>query len=896
MPVHMAHAMCGNLPRLGLSIDILGPGAYRQADSANGRMKLCEFSSEGASSRRLPLHSTRVDKLLRARCLDRHGTRRFVLNERRVSHHSENLRNLPGGGTAMSDILSTQNNYRSLSIRDLLQARDLYHYHLLNKPNVVGTAIGLYLIRKHDPYLEEQTAQRRRKAKAKRHAGKSERTFGNSEIREYSWPCVHAFVREWTEESEFGGAGAKLHPEDMVPKTLYLPDGRMIPVCVTRVEQEGPDDKPPAWVWPGGIFGGGMPIGVSAQGRDQLATAGCLVSDGHMTYVLTSRHVCGDSGEEVFTLARGRREVIGRGSSLTLSRMPFTDAYPEFVGTRTYVNLDAGLIELDDANAWTSQVVNLTNVGGIADLNELNITTRLIDAPVVAIGAASGRLEGRIKALFYRYKSVGGYDHVADFLIAPRDLDDIQRRKGHRAVQTRPGDSGAVWHLIVPKDTVRRRRKDSNKDKPNPFQGTPRPLAVQWGGQVFGGNRGNERYAFALATNLTTVCRTLNVEVVAQQNTGAMPYWGQMGHYSIASFAVSALKNGRLKNLLKANLESISFDFAELSPKKIKEALKAAKDAGSLIPLADVPDVLWKTHISKVKGGRDTRWAGQGRSTGPEHPTHYADIDERGPNKKTLRQLCLESATNVSVKVWRNFYTDTGHKVERDRGLLPFRVWQFFDELKKFALKKQAEQFLCAAGILSHYVGDACQPLHGSIYSDGYSDKKTTTTHHRRDTREEYTTESHLGAGVHSAYETKMIDRKSTDLVKKLATSVAQSGDVIKAIKSGHDAATRTVELMDRAARRIPPKTLVDAFIAAGGTGNVADQDALWKTFGTKTVLTMADGARVLARIWQAAWDEGGGDAIGDVGAVEPKDLKELYEETTFVESLNLDDIESVLK
>jgi hypothetical protein len=142
-----------------------------------------------------------------------------------------------------------------------------------------------------------------------------------------------------------------------------------------------------------------------------------------------------------------------------------------------------------------------------------------------------------------------------------------------------------------------------------------------------------------------------------------------------------------------------------------------------------------------------------------------------------------------------------------------------------------------------------------------------------------------------------MIDRKSTELVKRLATAIAGSGDAIKVIKSGHDAASRTVELMDRSARRIPPKNLVDAYIDAGGTGNVADQDALWKTFGTKTVATMADGARVLARIWQAAWDKGNGDAIGSSGeAVDPKDLKEMYEKTTFVESLNLDDIGSVLK
>ena len=39
-------------------------------------------------------------------------------------------------------------HYRSLSVADLLEAREVYHAHLVNRPNVVGTAIGLYLIRR----------------------------------------------------------------------------------------------------------------------------------------------------------------------------------------------------------------------------------------------------------------------------------------------------------------------------------------------------------------------------------------------------------------------------------------------------------------------------------------------------------------------------------------------------------------------------------------------------------------------------------------------------------------------------------------------------------------------------------------------------------------------------
>src|SRR5690349_17212365 len=51
----------------------------------------------------------------------------------------------------MPTILNTTSNFSSLSVKDLLMARDLYHYHLINKANVVGTAIGLYLIRDTDP-------------------------------------------------------------------------------------------------------------------------------------------------------------------------------------------------------------------------------------------------------------------------------------------------------------------------------------------------------------------------------------------------------------------------------------------------------------------------------------------------------------------------------------------------------------------------------------------------------------------------------------------------------------------------------------------------------------------------------------------------------------------------
>jgi hypothetical protein len=57
-----------------------------------------------------------------------------------------------GPSSRGKNVLGTQPNFSALSVKDLLAARDLYHHYLMDKPNVVGTAVGLYLIRKTDPW------------------------------------------------------------------------------------------------------------------------------------------------------------------------------------------------------------------------------------------------------------------------------------------------------------------------------------------------------------------------------------------------------------------------------------------------------------------------------------------------------------------------------------------------------------------------------------------------------------------------------------------------------------------------------------------------------------------------------------------------------------------------
>ena len=97
------------------------------------------------------------------------------------------------------DYLANQPRFNTLSLPDLLRARDQFHAHLLHKANVIGTGIGRYLIRKTDPYPggPEPPAPMGPKPK------KPPRTIENSEVRDYSWPCVLVFVRRWMEPSAF---------------------------------------------------------------------------------------------------------------------------------------------------------------------------------------------------------------------------------------------------------------------------------------------------------------------------------------------------------------------------------------------------------------------------------------------------------------------------------------------------------------------------------------------------------------------------------------------------------------------------------------------------------------------------------------------------------------------
>jgi len=54
------------------------------------------------------------------------------------------------------DAANPEFDYHSLSLADLIRARDLYHLHLTNRKGAIGAAIGCYLIRNGDSWLGDR--------------------------------------------------------------------------------------------------------------------------------------------------------------------------------------------------------------------------------------------------------------------------------------------------------------------------------------------------------------------------------------------------------------------------------------------------------------------------------------------------------------------------------------------------------------------------------------------------------------------------------------------------------------------------------------------------------------------------------------------------------------------
>jgi hypothetical protein len=733
----------------------------------------------------------------------------------------------------------------------LLEAREAYHLHLAHLENVIATAIGLYRIRERDPDTDAEVARDPKKWR-QRSEHVPPRTLQNSVIEKWSWPCLLVFVDKWLQQEEI----VRQNPDQVVPRFLYMPDGRVVPTCTILAERSrlGP---PPLQnlTFPDQLIGGGYPVFTDDQQQQHIGSLGCLVTDGDAVYALTNRHVVGEEGRPIYSMLRGQRVQIGtsaRSRSEQRSQVTkklFRDVYPGWPGVRTYANLDAGLVRVEDLNYWTAQVFGVGEIDDPVDLHTDSISLDLIGCPVRAFGGASGELTGEIQALFYRYKSVGGFEYVADLLIGPRDANS--------PVKTLPGDSGTLWFFdpsLAATDAAAEAKAVAATKREGGRARRLRPIAVQWGGQTMLDEEGEGTLRFALATCLSTICRELDVDVIPDWNIGHSEYWGKTGHYKIAAAACGLIKDTtqalkKLKKLLLNNVDRIGFDDQAIEEGRLKKI-----DSQQFVPLADVPDLVWRT------------------SRKLDSSNHFADMDEPSPEAsefkgKTLMQFCTKAA-NVDINLWNRFYESLGI-APKDRGALPFRVWQFYNHMVRFARQKKVAEFICAAGVMAHYVGDACQPLHVSFL------------HHGRPGHPEE-------EEVHSVYETKMLDRFATEAVGGINADLntRKSG---ADLEGGHAAAVSVVKLMRKITGRLSPLEVIEVYNAKSGRERLPH---MWSVLKKRTTLNMADGCLRLAALWASAWAEGDGHKVADskLGAVDRGELVELYNDREFLPAFRLND------
>jgi hypothetical protein len=251
---------------------------------------------------------------------------------------------------------------------------------------------------------------------------------------------------------------------------------------------------------------------------------------------------------------------------------------------------------------------------------------------------------------------------------------------------------------------------------------------------------------------------------------------------------------------------------------------------------------------------------------------------------ETLDSL-TPTVASLSAATWSAFY-DSIHWTGSSRGLLPFRVWQIYTKMVEFVQAQDVPRFVAAAGILGHYIGDASQPLHGSIYDDGDPWRKpdgspsTTFLHHGHA----------FGNGVHTAYESTMLD-VNRDTFQSQLVAALPAAHGMTTITGGQAAGFATIELMRRTRARINPRDIVTLY--ASHPGHISAQ--LWTAFGAETVNCIVDSCRTLAMLWESAWIEGNGSAIPAASLVTISEtaLTTIYSATApeFLPSTVLDDI-----
>jgi hypothetical protein len=100
-----------------------------------------------------------------------------------------------------------------------------------------------------------------------------------------------------------------------------------------------------------------------------------IISSAKMTSrCFLSPTCCGFATNFTFILriVGGNKIEIGVASAKSLTRVSFSSIYEGWSAKNVYVDLDAALVQVEDVNAWTTQIYGVGAIGKLADLDTNN--------------------------------------------------------------------------------------------------------------------------------------------------------------------------------------------------------------------------------------------------------------------------------------------------------------------------------------------------------------------------------------------------------------------------------------------------------------------------------------------------------------------------------------------
>ncbi len=221
----------------------------------------------------------------------------------------------------------------------------------------------------------------------------------------------------------------------------------------------------------------------------------------------------------------------------------------------------------------------------------------------------------------------------------------------------------------------------------------------------------------------------------------------------------------------------------------------------------------WSDSLAAHSSDADYR-----RSTDPnEAPRHFIDIDDYPEFIATGR--IPQNLDSLIALHGSSFVFNTG--------ILPFAIIATTDSLKKYFQQHNFQKAMLQAADLGHYVGDGHQPLHITRNYDG-----------------QYTNQN----GVHSRYETQMINRDTANIIYTLenATYVSNINQFVFNFLYNNYRYVDSVLKFDSIAHAIAPSY------------NANYYQIFWELAGNFTTMLFNNASHFLASLIYTSWVNSG--------------------------------------